>query len=101
MACVATLLLWYRCSILSCAWMKLLIPRIVYGEVSKLPDAYSWFAKVVLKIFSGETAVFMFFVLSGTVLSPFFHPLVMSAMDFGGMTALMARSRVHGIHSDK
>ena len=45
-----------------------LIPRIVYGEVSKLPDAYSWFAKVVLKIFSGETAVFIFFVLSGTVL---------------------------------
>lgn len=45
-----------------------LIPRIVYGEVSKLPDAYSWFAKVILKLFSGETAVFIFFVLSGTVL---------------------------------
>ena len=45
-----------------------LIPRIVYGEASKLPDAYSWFAKVILKLFSGETAVFIFFVLSGTVL---------------------------------
>jgi peptidoglycan/LPS O-acetylase OafA/YrhL len=45
-----------------------LMPRIVYGDVSKLPDAYSWFAKVVLKLFSGETAVFIFFVLSGTVL---------------------------------
>ncbi len=45
-----------------------LIPRIVYGDVSKLPDAYSWFAKVILKLFSGETAVFIFFVLSGTVL---------------------------------
>lgn len=45
-----------------------LIPRIVYGEVSRLPDAYSLFAKVILKLFSGETAVFIFFVLSGTVL---------------------------------
>ena len=45
-----------------------LILRIVYGDVSKLPDAYSWFAKVILKLFSGETAVFIFFVLSGTVL---------------------------------
>jgi peptidoglycan/LPS O-acetylase OafA/YrhL len=45
-----------------------LIHRIVYGGVSKLPDAYSWFAKVILKLFSGETAVFIFFVLSGTVL---------------------------------
>ena len=45
-----------------------LILRIVYGELSKLPDAYSWFAKIILKLFSGETAVFIFFVLSGTVL---------------------------------
>jgi peptidoglycan/LPS O-acetylase OafA/YrhL len=45
-----------------------LISRIVYGDASKLPDAYSWFAKVILKLFSGETAVFIFFVLSGTVL---------------------------------
>lgn len=45
-----------------------LIPRIVYGDVSKLPDAYSWLAKVILKLFSGETAVFIFFVLSGAVL---------------------------------
>jgi peptidoglycan/LPS O-acetylase OafA/YrhL len=45
-----------------------LMPRIVYGDVSKLPDAYSWFAKFILKLFSGETAVFIFFVLSGTVL---------------------------------
>ena len=45
-----------------------LIPRIVYGRISDFSDAYSWFAKIVLKLFSGETAVLIFFVLSGTVL---------------------------------
>ena len=45
-----------------------LIPRIVYGRISDFSDTYSWFAKIVLKLFSGETAVLIFFVLSGTVL---------------------------------
>jgi peptidoglycan/LPS O-acetylase OafA/YrhL len=45
-----------------------LIPRIVYGRISDFSDAYSWFAKIILKLFSGETAVLIFFVLSGTVL---------------------------------
>lgn len=45
-----------------------LIPRIVYGRISDFSDLDSWFAKIVLKIFSGETAVLVFFVLSGTVL---------------------------------
>ncbi|MGM5033866.1 acyltransferase family protein [Tardiphaga sp. 803_E3_N1_3] len=45
-----------------------LIQRVVYGKFSDLTGPYDWFAKIVLKIFSGETAVFVFFVLSGTVL---------------------------------
>lgn len=45
-----------------------LVPHIVYGKLSGLNGPYDWFAKAVLKIFSGETAVFIFFVLSGTVL---------------------------------
>ena len=56
-----------------------LISRIVYGDASKLPDAYSWFAKVILKLFSGETAVFIFFVLSGTVL---FQSLMRARLPF-------------------
>lgn len=45
-----------------------LVPRIVYGKYSDLSDAYSWATKIILKIFSGETAVFVFFVISGAVL---------------------------------
>ena len=37
-----------------------LIPRIVYGMDSDFSDTYSWFAKIVLKLFSGETAVLIF-----------------------------------------
>ena len=45
-----------------------LVPRILYGSFLNFEDEYSWFAKIVLKLTSGETAVFMFFVLSGAVL---------------------------------
>lgn len=45
-----------------------LVPRILYGSFLNFADGYSWFAKIVLKLISGETAVFIFFVLSGAVL---------------------------------
>jgi peptidoglycan/LPS O-acetylase OafA/YrhL len=45
-----------------------LIQRVVYGKFSELNGPYDWLAKIVLKVFSGETAVFIFFVLSGAVL---------------------------------
>jgi peptidoglycan/LPS O-acetylase OafA/YrhL len=45
-----------------------LTTRVVYGKFSDLNGESDWFAKAVLKVFSGETAVFIFFVLSGTVL---------------------------------
>src|SRR4051794_1269238 len=50
------------------AFDETMIPRIVYGDFASLPDLYSVFAKVVLRLLSGETAVFIFFVLSGAVL---------------------------------
>lgn len=56
-----------------------LIPRIVYGKLSDLNGPYDWFSKTVLKIFSGETAVFIFFVMSGTVL---FQSLMRSGAPF-------------------
>lgn len=45
-----------------------LVSRILYGSFLNFADEYSWFAKIVLKLTSGETAVFIFFVLSGAVL---------------------------------
>ncbi|MGM4918917.1 acyltransferase family protein [Tardiphaga sp. 813_E8_N1_3] len=39
-----------------------------YGKLSDLSGPHDWFAKAVLKLFNGETAVFVFFVLSGVVL---------------------------------
>lgn len=45
-----------------------LTQRVVYGKFSELNGPYDWLAKIILKVFSGETAVFIFFVLSGAVL---------------------------------
>ncbi|PSO25950.1 acyltransferase [Bradyrhizobium sp. MOS002] len=63
-----------------------LVNRIVYGNAANFHDSYSWFAKVTLKLFSGETAVFIFFVLSGAVLSRSLiqvrSPFFLQASDF-------------------
>lgn len=69
--------------------------RIVYGALSKLPDAYSWFAKIILKVFSGETAVFIFFVLSGTVL---FQSLMHAHRSFLSEAVVFAIKRVARIY---
>lgn len=65
---------------------KNLVDRIIYGHVAKFHTAYEWFAKIVLKIFSGETAVFIFFALSGAVLSQSLlqsrQPFASQAVDF-------------------
>lgn len=45
-----------------------LIDRVLYGKFSELNGVYEWCAKIILRTISGETAVFVFFVLSGTVL---------------------------------
>jgi hypothetical protein len=44
------------------------INRILYEDLSKIDGLYGRFTKVALKLFSGETAVVIFFVLSGAVL---------------------------------
>ncbi len=44
------------------------VNRILYEDFSKIDDPYGRVTKVALKLFSGETAVVIFFVLSGAVL---------------------------------
>ena len=72
-----------------------LIPRIVYGRISDFSDAYSWFAKIVLKLFSGETAVLIFFVLSGTVL---FQSLMRNKAPYPEVVASFTVRRIFRIY---
>ncbi|MGM4986939.1 acyltransferase family protein [Tardiphaga sp. 841_E9_N1_2] len=44
------------------------ISRILYESILKIDDTYGRATKIVLKLFNGETAVVIFFVLSGAVL---------------------------------
>src|SRR3954454_4249183 len=77
-------------------WMDdTLISRIVYGKISDFSDAYSWFAKIVLKLFSGETAVLVFFVLSGTVL---FQSLMRNTAPFPRVIASFTVRRLFRIY---
>jgi peptidoglycan/LPS O-acetylase OafA/YrhL len=46
-----------------------LIDRVLYQPIQAAPDVQHLMAKLALTIFNGETAVFLFFVLSGAVLS--------------------------------
>jgi peptidoglycan/LPS O-acetylase OafA/YrhL len=45
-----------------------LVPRVLRANFTELSSWYELFAKIVLKTSSGETAVCIFFVLSGAVL---------------------------------
>jgi peptidoglycan/LPS O-acetylase OafA/YrhL len=44
------------------------ISRILYESILKIDDTYGRATKILLKLFNGETAVVIFFVLSGAVL---------------------------------
>ncbi|WP_342117208.1 acyltransferase family protein [Pseudoduganella sp. OTU4001] len=46
-----------------------LIDRVLYQPIQAAADSQNLWAKIALTIFHGETAVLIFFVLSGTVLS--------------------------------
>lgn len=46
-----------------------LIDRVLYVPLQAAPDSQHLLAKLALTLFNGETAVFLFFVLSGAVLS--------------------------------
>lgn len=72
-----------------------LVQRVVYGNFSDLRDNSDWCAKIILRLFSGETAVFVFFVLSGAVL---FQSLMRHQLPVGPMAVRFAVRRAFRIY---